>query len=146
MNLGEQTALGGTLIHWDKNIWAWSDNSSAPNVRDMTSSQYYNFPTRANQWIEVLVQAPWENDDLHWVPGNYEISLSGDRHGQFVIDEVGRIIPASQIGIVIPEVYVVPISDWDANDGCVAANWCEEDHEAIVSKARSLGWNAEEGQ
>jgi hypothetical protein len=57
----------------------------------------------------------------------------------------GRIIPASQIGIVIPEVYVVPISDWDANDGCAAAN-SEEDHEAIVSKARSLGWNAEEGQ
>jgi hypothetical protein len=75
LNLGEQTVLGGALIRWGKNIWAWSDNSAAPNVRDMTSSQYYNFRTRADQWIEVLLQAPWENDDLHWVTGNYEISL-----------------------------------------------------------------------
>jgi|GEM_PF-4798656 len=90
--MDEMTAFGGTLIRWAKNTWAWSDNSPAPNVRDMTASEYYNFRVRANQWVEVIVHAVREDEDLRWViEGNYDISLSTDQYGEKVIHEDGRI-------------------------------------------------------
>jgi len=141
--MDEMTAFGGTLIRWAKNTWAWSDNSPAPNVRDMTASEYYNFRVRANQWVEVIVHAVREDEDLRWVmEGNYDISLSTDQYGEKVIHEDGRITRASQTGKVIPEVYLVPIADWDAHDECVGAQWPDQDHDAIFSKARSLGFAA----
>src|SRR5271166_6467463 len=79
--MAEMTAFGGTLIRWAKNTWAWSDNSPAPNVRDMTASQYFNFRIRGGQWLEVPVLTVRENDYLHWVErGDYEISLSDDHY------------------------------------------------------------------
>ncbi len=109
----------------------------------MTASEYYNFRIRGEQWLEVPVLTVRKNDDLHWVEhGDYEISLSGDHYGQMVIHEDGRITRASQTGKVIPEVYLVPIADWDAHDECVGAQWPDADHDAIFSKARSLGFAA----
>jgi hypothetical protein len=77
----------------------------------MTASEYYNFRVRANQWVEVIVHAVREDEDLRWVmEGNYDISLSTDQYGEKVIHEDGRITRGSQTGKVIPEVYLVPIA------------------------------------
>jgi hypothetical protein len=59
--MAEMTAFGETLIRWAKNTWAWSDNSPALNVRDMTASEYYNFRVRAGRSIDLR---PFRVDQL----------------------------------------------------------------------------------
>jgi|HubBroStandDraft_6_1064221.scaffolds.fasta_scaffold513922_2 hypothetical protein len=140
MDSDQRTALSGTLIRWRKNIWAWSDHSPAPEVRDLSTTEYYNFRIRNRRWIEVLVRLAREKEALHWVTrGGYEISLSGYHYGPIVVHEDGRMTRASQNGKVIPEVYLVPVADWLAHDRCLAAQWPATEHNAIVAKARSLG-------
>jgi len=140
MHSDQRTALSGTLIRWRKNIWAWSDHSPAPDVQDLSASEYYNFRIRNRRWIEVLARLAREKEALRWVTrGGYEIALSGYHYGPIVVHEDGRMTRASQNGKVIPEVYLVPIADWDAHDQCLAAQWPAKKHNAIVAKARSLG-------
>jgi hypothetical protein len=121
MDSYQRTALSGTLIRRRKNLWAWSDHSPAPDVRDLSATGYYNFRIRNRRWIEVLVRLAREKEALHWVSrGGYIISLSGYHYGPIVVHEDGRMTRASQNGKVIPEVYLVPIADWDAHDQCLA--------------------------
>jgi hypothetical protein len=73
MDSDQRTALSGTLIRWRKNIWAWSDHSPAPEVRDLSTTDYYNFRIRNRRWIEVLVRLAGEKEALHWVTrGGYD--------------------------------------------------------------------------
>jgi hypothetical protein len=122
MDSDQRTALSGNLVRWRKNIWAWSHHSAAPDDRELSSTEYYNFRIRNRRWIEVLVRLAREKEALHWVTrGGYKISLSGYHYGPIVIHEDGRMTRASQNGKVIPEVYLVPISDWETRDQCLAA-------------------------
>jgi hypothetical protein len=140
MHSDQRTALSGTLIRWRKNIWAWSDHCPAPDVQDLSATDYYHFRIRNRRWIEVLVRLAREKEALQWVTqGGYEISLSGYHYGPIVVHEDGRMTRASQNGKVIPEVYLVPVADWASHDQCLAAQRPAAEHNAIVAKARSLG-------
>jgi hypothetical protein len=140
MQSAQCSALGGTLIRLHKNLWAWSDDSPAPLVYDLTASQFYKFRIRGRRWVEALVQTVKENQDLHWIAqAGYKLSLSGYHYGRIIIHPDGRMTRTSLNGKVIPQVYLVPLTDWNSHDYCVAAQWSHRDHEAIIAKASSLG-------
>jgi hypothetical protein len=117
MDSDQRTALSGTLIRWRKNLWAWSDHSPAPDVQDLSAAEFYNFRIRNRRWIEVLVRLAQEKEALRWVTlGGYKISLSGYHYGPIVVHEDGHMTRASHNGKVIPEVYLVPVSDWEYHE------------------------------
>jgi hypothetical protein len=140
MHLDQGTALSRTLICWRKNVRAWSDHSPVSDLQDLSASEYYNFRIRNRRWIEVLARLAREKETLRWVTrGGYEIALSGYHYGPIVVHEDGCMTRASHNGEVIPEVYLVPIADWDAHNQCLAGQWPTKEHNATVAKARSLG-------
>lgn len=155
----EQTVFGGCLIRWGIDLWAWSDGTAEPRVKDDTLSAHYNFRIRTygsgGSYVEVpvdLVRSP-SNPELHWVRDLFGLrkDLSHDFAGPRVWHvDTGRVtrlhedpVTGRLGGRVIPEVYLVPIDEWykHAFDP-VGAIWDAKDEEAIVAKARSLGWKS----
>ena len=146
---GEVTALGGRLVWWGRNRWAWSDGSPAPKVRDITPSWHYNFRVRGNRGpgatVEVPVKTAQAEPELAWVlRGDYPRDLSGDHGSTRTIHADGRETRTSDSGKAIPEVILVPADEWDAWDAStsIGAKWDKADEPAILAKARSLGWEA----
>jgi hypothetical protein len=47
-------------------------------------------------------------------------------------------------GKAIPQVYLVPVEEWDAwgAEACLGARWERADEAAIFARAQSLGWQA----
>ncbi len=150
----QYTALGGTLVRWAANTWAWSDHTPAPAVRDLTASRHYNFRVRAMgsaQYVEVPVKEARSEADLRWVvDGGYQTAQSGDHAGMRVIQSDGRITRVyadadgkSTGARVIPMVYLVPAEDWDAPERqCIGAEWDVTAETEILAKASALGWRA----
>lgn len=139
----EITALGGTLTRFAKDIWAWSDHTPAPQVKDMTLSWYYNFRCRTyadGTYIEVLVDQAKNDPDLQWCIG-YDVVQSGDDKGERRLHEDGRMthLTARAGGKAIRDVYLVPAADWDARPPC-GAKWDSQDEAEIITKAKSLGY------
>jgi hypothetical protein len=134
------TAFGGRLIRWAENVWAWSDHTPEPRVKDMTMSWYHNFRISGG-CVEVPVKSARSEPELAWVlHGRYRKGLSGDRLGCRVIHADGRITRLSTHGKAIPEVFLVPVEDWDEHDTVIGAKWDENDEDAILIKAKALGW------
>jgi hypothetical protein len=136
----EITGFDGRLIRWAKNTWAWQDGTPEPRVQDMLPSWYYNFRLRdQGQTVEVPVKLCRTEQALKWVrDGGYPTDLSGDHYGQQVLQPDGRITRSSQTGKVIPEVYLVPLREWEDHNVCMGAKWSREDEAAIKSKAEQL--------
>lgn len=137
----EQKTLGGTLIRWAANTWAWSDNTPAPQVSDMKPSWYYNFRVQSG-CVEVLAKVAKTEPELAWVlSANYPTELSADHYGSRIL-RAGRETRESQSGKAIPLVYLVPLADWDEWDAAtsIGARWEKADEAAILAKAKSLGW------
>lgn len=137
-----QTALGATLIRWAGNTWAWSDNSPAPEVKDVKPSWYYNFRVQGG-YVEVPAKSAKTEVELAWVlSGEYQTGLSGDHYGSRVRHQDGRETRQSETGKAIPAVYLVPVADWDQWDAetSIGARWEKADEAAIFAKAKSLGW------
>ena len=138
------TALGGTLVRFGVDTWAWRDHSPAPKVRDMRLSDCYNFRCRTygkgGTFVEVPTADAQKQEDLAWC-SSYERSTSGDDTGERRLHDDGRITRASDrpSGGAIREVYLVPVEDWDARPP-VGALWDLADEEAIFAKASELGW------
>lgn len=140
----EPSALGGTLIRWGANQWAWNNGDPAPEVSDLTLSHAYNFRARTfgsgNVFIEVPVKQAANNPDLQWTIG-FEKALSGDDMGQQRFHPDGRITRVTDRpdGGAIREVYLVPLAEWDARPifGC---QWDTAAEPAIFAKAKTLGW------
>lgn len=154
---GEVTALGGRLVWWGRNKWAWSDGTPAPEVRDVTPSWHYNFRVRGSRGpgavVEVPAQTAQAEPELAWVlRGDYPRDLSGDHAGERVIHADGRMTRAysdprtgeTTGARAIPEVYLVPADEWDAWDAStsIGAKWDKADEAAIFARARALGWEA----
>ena len=147
---GEVTALGGRLVWWGRNKWAWSDGTPAPEVRDITPSWHYNFRVRGSRGpgavVEVPVRTAQAEPELAWVlRGDYPRDLSGDHGSTRAINlATGREHRTSDSGKAIPEVYLVPADEWDAWDAStsIGAKWDKADEPAIFAKARALGWEA----
>lgn len=147
---GEVTALSGRLIWWGRDKWAWSDGTSEPQVRDITPSWHYNFRVRDSRGpsaaIEVPVKTAQADPELAWVLlGDYQRDLSGDHGSTRTINlDSGRETRTSDSGKAIPEVILVPADEWDAWDAStsIGAKWDKAAEESILTKARSLGWEA----
>jgi hypothetical protein len=146
---GEVTALGGRLVWWGRNKWAWSDGTPAPEVRDITPSWHYNFRVRGDRGpgavVEVPVKTAQAEPELGWVlRGDYPRDLSGDHGSTRTIHMDGRETRTSDSGKAIPEVILVPADEWDEWDAStsIGAKWDKADEAAIFAKARSLGWEA----
>lgn len=142
MDSNQQTALGETLIRWAANTWAWSDNTPAPEVKDMKPSWYYNFRVQSS-FVEVPSKVAKTEPELAWVlTGEYETGLSGDHYGSRILHADGRETRESQTGKAIPAVYLVPVADWDEWDATtsIGCRWEKADEAAIFAKAKSLGW------
>lgn len=145
---GELTALGGTLIRWGQDQWAWSDHAPAPQVRDMTLSWYYHFRVIAyadGQYVEVPVNQARDEEDLRWVrSGGYTRGRSSADTGPREIHLDGRVtrMTTRDGGKAIRHVYLVPVADWDARSAShpVGAQWDKADEAAILDRARKLGW------
>jgi hypothetical protein len=122
------TALGGTLVRHGRDDWRWRDGASEPRARDLSPSAHYNLRCRAyadRQYVEVprgLAQEEitWAHEG--WAAGLYRTGDSGDRPGQAVI--------------------LVPVEAWDSwsADHPVGCTWDLADQEAILARARTLGW------
>lgn len=140
----EPSALGGTLIRWGKNQWAWTNGDPAPEVSDLTLSHAYNFRCRtlgAGQvFIEVPVKQAAHNPDLQWTRG-FDKDLSGDDMGQSRFHADGRVTRVSDRagGGAIREVYLIPRDEWDARP-VVGCQWDRAAEPAIFAKAQTLGW------
>jgi len=54
-------------------------------------------------------------------------------------------VPLPELAGPIPMVVLVPIEDWDrsATDNPLGAEWDVADEEAILERAKSLGWQAQ---
>lgn len=146
MSADQATALGGTLLRWAKDTWAWSDHTPAPHVKDMTLSWYYNFRCRTDgtgqTWVEVPVEQAKNDADLQWCIGRgYMVRQSGDDAGERRLHESGRMtrLTAREGGKAIRDVYLVPAEEWDARPPC-GAKWDAADEAAILAKATSLGY------
>ena len=133
------TALGGTLLRWGNDTWAWRDNSPAPEVRDMRPSWFYNFRVRGNNWVEVPKKRALSEPDLAWA-AEYDEGLSSDHYGERIIHGDGGQTRRSQSGKAIPAVYLVPVEDWDAWDRetVLGARWDACHEAAIMAKAQAL--------
>lgn len=142
----ELTALGGTLIRWGQDLWSWRDGKRAANVRDLTLNDCHGGFRCRNyadaSYVEVPVKTAAREADLAWVlDGGYRRDLSGDHAGQRVLHGDGRMTRASESGRVIPEVYLVPLADWDRRAAdCCGAQWDLAAESEIFAKARALGW------
>jgi len=133
--------------------WAWSDGTPAPQVSDLSASQHFNFRCSSGH-VEVPIATAYHEPELRWVwsgqcAGIYRESLSGDHTGpkQFVLDPEGIKVKATRADggkRAIPRVALVPIDVWDrwAAQNPIGATWPTEAEEDIMSKARSLGWQA----
>lgn len=144
MSTEQHTALGGKLIRWAGDTWAWSDSTPAPQVRDMKPSWYYNFRVGSG-CVEVPAKLTKTEAELAWVAaGGYPVGLSGDHGSTRTLHADGRETRTSDSGKAIPQVYLVPVADWDEWDAeaCIGARWERADEAAILAKAKSLGWEA----
>jgi hypothetical protein len=145
MSQDQITALGGTLLRWGNDTWAWSDHSPAPQVRDMRPSWCYNFRCQGG-FVEVPVKQAESEMELRWVAeGGYQTALSSAYYGERRIHIDGESIRetrVSQTGKAIPQVYLVPLEEWDNWDAeyVIGAKWDRTHEAAIFSKAESLGW------
>ena len=146
--LGEVTALGGRLVWWGCNKWAWSDGKPAPQVRDITPSWFYNFRCRGlrpAQEIEVPVKLAESEPELAWVlAGAYPRDLSGDHGSTLTIHMDGRRTRTSDSGKALPEVILVPAAEWDQWDATfiIGPKWDKADEDAVFAHARALGWES----
>ena len=155
MSADQATALGGTLLRWAKDTWAWSDHTPAQQVKDMTLSWYYNFRCRTYgsnsigghdtgpvTYVEVPVDQAKNDPDLQWCAhAGYAVAQSGDDAGERRLHESGRMtrLSAREGGKAIRDVYLVPAEEWDARPPC-GAKWDAADEAAILAKATSLGY------
>lgn len=159
------TTLGGTLVRHGRDEWRWSDGVTERRVRDLSPSREWNFRCRTygggGTYVEVPRGLATETPTLAWVlerarEGRYQAGLSGDHTGPLVIDDEGlhraHIAPGEdplhghepmpeQPG-PIPQIVLVPVAEWDewAADHPVGAEWDIEDQDAILARARELGW------
>jgi len=141
MRPGEVTALSGALIRWGPNLWAWSDHTLAPMVRDVPPSQVYHFRFRtyaqgADAEQEAFVEVPTQfaNHDtaLAWVLTEGFEHSTATRHRDKP-DGAGK--GGARRGIIL-----VPLSEWKAWDAqwSMGAQWPEADETAVLEKAYTL--------
>jgi len=129
------------------------------------SPDEWNFRCRTygsgRTFVEVLAGHAREYDALTWVldgarAGRYGSGRSGDHTGPAVIQEDGTLgrmhIPPGTDPLrghepitapgPIPSVILVPIEDWDewARENPAGAEWDAADEDAILERARELGW------
>ena len=163
----EATTLGGTLTRRLNGSWVWTASGEIePRVKDLYQRDAWpNYRVRGNSHVEVLsadVQGRCKHlppgcrnaaelaTELTWVPAVADgTALSGDHMGMSVIHGDGRMTrgyadPATgeTTGAkVIPEVYLVPVEEWDRRALRVSgAQWDMADQEALLAKARGMGW------
>lgn len=140
------TALGGTLLRWGKDTWAWKDHTPAPEVKDMRPSWYYNFRVQGG-CVEVPKKLLATEPELAWTAACKE-GQSSDHYGERVIHRDGRQTRRSQTGRAIPAVYLVPVGEWDAWDRAtvLGARWDKSDEGKILAKAESLKHDRRRGE
>ena len=153
-------ALGGTLERLPSGEWQWRDGTPEPRARDLDRNAHYNFRCRATgsgKYIEVPKGLVLEETDLGWIKGcDYEIGADGDRTGPLEMTDEGMvrggIRPGEDpiggkgepvLGVPIPSVVLVPLGDWREwiqNASPLGVEWDAADQEAILARARELGW------
>lgn len=165
------SVLGGRLIRTGRNAWQWSDGEPEPRVRDLRAGDDWNFRCRnyaSTTYVEVLLsECHRHKETLGWVlagveSGRYQQDTSGDHTGpmRITIDDDGelqvdrmRIDPGEDPLLgnepilhtrAIPKVALVPVAEWDdwSNNTPSGASWDREHEDAILAKARSLGWTS----
>ena len=164
------SVLGGCLTRGPgtSGMWLWSDGAAEPRARDLSPSSEYNFRVRSHggaQYVEIRYGIAASHADLRvwldgYLAGTYGLGSSGDHSGPRAIRADGstylsRINPGDDPHIghepilrdrPIPPVILVPISDWDAWAAAhpMGCSWDMSDEDAILARARSLGWEMPE--
>lgn len=142
------TTLGGTLVrHADG--WRWSDGTPEPRVRSMplrALAPNFRCCTYGGGGTYVEIPKLWRSAGL-WPRGVVDPDAARAIDG--LIREVGK--PARIYAEGLAELrddhrlrrdgYIVPIAAWDAVMGeTIGAEWDREHEEAILAKAKELGW------
>jgi hypothetical protein len=138
------TALGGALRRGSDGIWYWADGTPELRVTDLSLSDWFRFPTREEDgqaYVEVPVNQAKTDAQLKWVRfGHYRISTSSTLEPERAIlsPRVRRRIEFEEPP-PIPEVYLVPKSDWDQMElSKMDARWDPAHHEDIIARAREV--------
>lgn len=128
---GEFHTLGGLLIRWADNVWAWSDHTRAVGVRDKQLSDQFIFqPFKCSfgDYFRVPVEIVAKHPCLHWI-----------RDGDF--STVGNPfpgVPESDDGSIA--FFLVPsaqFNDW-ADRHLFGAQWDTEFDAVIDQKIGEL--------
>lgn len=160
------SVLSGSLIRDDTGRWQWRDGTPEPRVRDLSPDEW-NFRCRTGgdgeTYVEVLSGLARETDALAWVlegarGGRYPQGQSLDHTGPLTVRQDGSVgrahirpgedplhgaEPLPEVPGRIPRVILVPIAEWDrwVRENPAGATWDKRDEEAILARARELGWS-----
>ena len=138
------TALGGALKRGADGVWYWADGTPEPRVSDLRMSDWFRFPTReegGHTFVEVPVAQVKEDSQLKWVRfGHYRVAESSAlQPAAPVMSPRGRRLFAFDEVASVPEVYLVPKSEWDRVELAeIDARWDLVHHEDIIARARAV--------
>ncbi|MBM3571198.1 MAG: hypothetical protein FJX52_02395 [Alphaproteobacteria bacterium] len=142
------TTLGGTLQrHADG--WHWSDGTPETRVRHMLLSHVApNFRCGRHGSITcVEIPARWRQDARYWPGGRIDTDAAAAIDS--LIRECGKREPIFLEGLaealddhrLTGDGYIVDVAQWDAvMREPVGVWWDKSDEDAILARARSLGY------
>jgi hypothetical protein len=149
----EPSAFGGLLYRWGKKAWAWKDGTKEPRVQDIHPSWYYNFRVNrleGKQVIEVPVGVIHTEYELEWLKEPLADAQHAAQQQKFGGAIEPHLQPNSEYVFMLDyqkkPILAVPAEIWDKwnAETIIGPKWDKKDEQAILEKAKSLGWRGRE--